>query len=206
MPAKFDFSGFERTGVALGLAEKEIPFALAQAMTRAAYTTKDALVRDTWPKFVQVKSKNFLRASLEVDPAMARDFREGGTMRAEIFDGLGHVDLKRLTLGGTKTATHGGAVAIPTKAVRRNANGAVLKGQKPRALPRTVRKGDLIFQASGRGKNSRLKLMYAVRPSAKIKPQVPFYSEFDRLYRAELYNAFPQAVRNVMKRNNLRMG
>lgn len=127
-------------------------------------------------------------------------------MRAEIFDQLGHVDLTRLTLGGTKRPVRGGALAIPSKNVRRNANGAVLKGQKPRALPRTVRKGDLIFQAQGRGKNSKLKLMYAVRTSGRIKPQVPFYSEFDRLYRAELYKAFPNAVRNVMKRNNLKMG
>lgn len=203
MSFKFDMSGFERAADKLGLIEREVPFALANAMTRAAYTTKDALVRDTWPAHVQVRSKGFLRASLEVEPARASDFRAGRGMRAEIFDALNHVDLKRLMLGGVKKPKKGAAIAIPTKNVRRTADGRVVDSQKPRALKRTVRKGNLIFQASGRGKNSKLKLMYAVRSSGRIKPQVPFLSDFNRLYRAELYKAFPQAVRNVIKKNRI---
>lgn len=203
MPVRFDMDGFERTAAEIGLMQNEVAFALANAMTRAAYRTKDALANDTWPKFVDVRSRGFLRASLDVEPALARDFRNGGTMKAEIFDGLGHVDLKRLTLGGVKKGRAGPNIAIPSKRVQRTSNGAVRGSQKPRALKRTVRKGDLIFQAEGRGKNSKLRLMYAVRSSATIKPTVPFYSEFDRLYRAEIYRSFPQAVRNVLKRNRI---
>lgn len=203
MPVRFDMSGFERAAAGIGLIQDEVPFALANAMTRAAFKTKDALARDTWPKHVTVRNNNFLRASLDVEPALARDFRSGGTMKAEIFDALGHVDLKRLTLGGVKTGKSGPNIAIPTKRVQRTGSGAIRSNQKPRALKRTVRKGNLIFQAEGKGKNSKLRLMYAVRSRARIQPEVPFYSDFDRLYRAELYKAFPQAVRNVMKRNRL---
>jgi hypothetical protein len=203
MPVQFDMSAFERAASGIGLVQKEVPFAVANAMTRAAYTTKDALARDTWPKHVQVRNSNFMRASLDVEPALARDFREGSSMRAEIFDALGHVDLKRLTLGGVKKGKSGPNLAIPSKRVQRTGSGAIRRNQKPRSLKRTVRKGNLIFQAQGKGKSSKLQLMYAVRSSATIKPTVPFYDDFSRLYRGEFYKAFPNAVRNVLKRNRL---
>ena len=198
----FDFSAFERQAARIGLIEKEVPFALANAMTRAAQKTKDAIARDTWPSHVKVQSPGFIRRALEVDPALARDFRAGKGMRAAIYAADKYGYLQRLAVGGIKRSA-GGSLAIPSKRVKRNSNGAVLRGQKPRNLKRTVRKGDLIFQAEGKGKNSKLRLMYAVRPQARINAQVPFYSDFQRLMRAEVYKAFLQAVQNVIKRNRL---
>ncbi|MBE7202012.1 MAG: hypothetical protein INR70_29985 [Parafilimonas terrae] len=205
---RLDTSAFERTARNLGLAEKEMPFALANALTHSAFKTKDALVNHTWPSAVKVKNSRFLRASLNVDPAMARDFRAGRSMSAAIFDNLGHVDLRRLEAGGTKAPTKGGLLAIPTTRVKRGAGGAVRAGQKPRALDpkKVVKKGNLLFMREGRGKNAKLRLMYKLRPNAKIKPTVPFHSDFDRLMRAQIYKSFPTSVRNVLKRNRLAGG
>lgn len=200
-----DTSHFETTARKIGLAEREIPFALANAMTYAAYRTKDALTNGTWPQAVKVKNTRFMRASLDVASAKARDFRAGRKMSAVIWDQLGHVNLKRLAVGGTKTPKSGGLLAIPTSRVKRGAGGAVRQGQKPRGLPdkKVVKKGNLLFLREGRGKNSKLRLMYKLRPNAKVKPMVPFHADFDRLMRAMIYKSFPTAVRNVIKRNRL---
>lgn len=200
-----DTSSFEATARKIGLAEREVPFALANAMTHAAYRTKDALANGTWPLAVKVKNTRFMKATLDVEGAKARDFRAGRSMSAAIYDELGHVDLRRLEVGGTKSPKGGGMLAIPTARVKRGAGGAVRQGQKPRGLPekKVVKKGNLLFLREGRGKNSKLRLMYKLRPNAKVKPMVPFHADFDRLMRAMIYKSFPTAVRNVIKRNRL---
>lgn len=200
-----DTRAFEDTARRLGLARKEVPFALANGLTHAAFKTKDALANGTWPSAVKVKNRSFMRASLNVEPALARDFREGRGMSAEIFDRLGHVNLRRLEVGGTKTPKGGGQLAIPSARVKRGAGGAVRQGQKPRNLPekKVVKKGNLLFVREGRGKNSKLRLMYKLRPNARIRPTVPFHADFDRLMRGQLYKSFPASVRNVIKRNRL---
>lgn len=202
---KLDTGAFERTARNLGLASREFPFAMANALSYSAFKTKDALVNHTWPSAVKVKNTRFMRASLNVDPALARDFRAGRAMSAAIFDNLGHVDLRRLEVGGTKAPTKGGLLAIPTSRVKRGAGGAIRVGQKPRGLDpkKVVKKGNLLFMREGRGKNAKLRLMYKLRPGAKIKPTVPFHADFDRLMRGQLYKAFPTSVRNVLKRNRL---
>ena len=196
---------FERRAASIGLVQKEVPFALANALTYAAYRTKDALAGTEWPKHVQVRNTRFLKAALDIEPAMARDFREGRGMKVEIFDALGHVDLKRLAMGGVKSPKRGGRLAIPTQRVQRGGSGAIRKNQTPRGLnpKNVVIKDNLLFVRVGRGKNKKLQLAYKLRPNAKVKPTVPFYSDFQRLLRGEVYKSFPVSVRNVLKRNRL---
>jgi hypothetical protein len=96
-------------------------------------------------------------------------------------------------VGGTKHAR--GSLAIPTKRVRRGAHG-VVPSQRPKALARAVKKGNLIFQAVGR--KGKLALMYVLRPFAQIKKDVPFYEDFAASMQREIMKRFPDAIAKAM--------
>ena len=113
-----------------------------------------------------------------------------------VFDILNRAHLKAHAKGGIKQAR--GRLAIPTREVARGSSG-VRASQRPGALKRKVVKGNLVFQAVGRGKASRLKLMYKLAPSAKIKADVPFFQDFDRFMAEEARLAFPQAMAKAMR-------
>ncbi|GJD52479.1 hypothetical protein OPKNFCMD_5245 [Methylobacterium crusticola] len=196
----FDFSDCARVARNLGLIERELPFAMSKALNEAAKKTREHLVGDVWPSHVKMKNKSFVNASLRVEPSKASDFRAGRAMAVAVYDRLMHVNMNRLEKGGIKTA-RGGKVAIPTARVGRGAGGAVRQNQKPRNLRRSVRKGDLIFQANGRGKNSRLTLMYKLQAATRIRPAVPWHAEFNKTMRDEMRVAFPRVVGELVKRN-----
>lgn len=71
--------------------------------------------------------------------------------------------------------------------------------QRPGAMKRKVVKGNLIFQAEGHGKATRLRLMFKLTSSAKIKPDVPFFRDFDRYMIDEARAAFPHAMAKAMR-------
>jgi hypothetical protein len=185
-----DLSDFERKAREIGGAIDQVPFALANAMTTGAFKVRDALITETWPKAVTVRNRSFLRAALRVEPAR-KDH-----LTVAIVDALGRGHLGLHARGGVKKAK--GRLAIPTARVAKGASG-VRKGQLPRNLKRAVVKGGLIFQAEGKGKNSHLRLMYRLRPMAKIKQDVPFVADFTRYFIAEAHRAFPATMAKAMK-------
>jgi hypothetical protein len=185
-----DFSEFERKTREIGAALDQIPFALANSLTSAAFKTRQHLIAETWPNSVEVRNKRFLSAALRVEKATKAD------ISAAIVDTLNRAALKKHAEGGVKTGR--GQLAIPTKRVIRTGSG-VRASQKPRALKRAVRKGNLIFQAEGKGTASRLRLMYRLKPAARIKPDVPFYRDFHRVMLAEVRRAFPVEMAKAMR-------
>src|SRR5215471_8761865 len=81
---RLDLSAFERKARELGGSIEEVPFALARAMTSAAFATRSVLVDDVWPKHVKVRSRGFLGRALRVKPALASEFRSTGKMDVAI--------------------------------------------------------------------------------------------------------------------------
>lgn len=53
-------------------------------------------------------------------------------------------------------------------------------------------KGGLIFQAVGRGKGSRLMLMYKLQASTRLKADVPLTTDFGRFMSEEMARSFPK--------------
>lgn len=186
----FDFSEFERKTREIGASIDQLPFALANSLTSAAFKTRQHLIAETWPNSVEVRNKRFLSAALRVEKATKAD------LSTAIVDTLNRAALKKHAEGGIKTGR--GQLAIPTKRVIRTGSG-VRASQKPRALKRAVRKGNLIFQAEGKGKTARLRLMYSLKPAARIKADVPFYRDFHRVMLAEVRHAFPAEMAKAMR-------
>jgi hypothetical protein len=187
---KLDLSSFERYAAGMRAAIDQVPFALSKAMNDAAFAARKHLIDDTWPKHVQQRNRNFLRAALRVEPAKKTD------LRVAIVDQLGRGHLQLHAKGGVKQAK--GRLAVPSKRVQRGPGG-VRQSQRPRNLKRAVVKGNLIFQQEGRGKSAKLRLMYALRQQAKIRKRVPFYEDFATVMRREILQRFPGAMAQAMR-------
>jgi hypothetical protein len=190
MDLRIDFSAFERKAALIGGAVDQVPFALSRALNDAVKQTRQHLVQDVWPTAVQVRNRGFIGAALRME------FSTKHKLEVSIYDRLGRAHLALHAKGGTKQAR--GRLAIPTKRVARGASG-VRRNQLPRNLKRAVVKGDMIFQATGRGKNSRLLLMYALRKAAQIRKDVPFVEQFKATMMREAAQAFPERMVAAMK-------
>jgi hypothetical protein len=85
----------------------------------------------------------------------------------------------------------------------------VPRNQLPRALPNSFKKGDVIFQrvqtSKRKGGKHSLKLMlYVLKPSVRVKADVPFTRDFERVMKEELKRVFPrrmeEAIRTAFRR------
>ena len=83
--------------------------------------------------------------------------------------------------GGTKTATRGGRLAVPTDNVRRNKRDIITRANRPSALrgKRTfvikTSKGDVLFQRKYKGKRSFITPLYNLEPRVQIRRQSTFF-------------------------------
>jgi hypothetical protein len=194
----FDFSSFERKAKEIGGAIDQIPFALANAMSSAAFKVREILIDDTWPRHVEVRNRNAIRQALRVEKAKKKNLRVaivGSGPSAQ------RLNLKAHAEAGAKRPLKGRRLAIaPTGTVHRGARG-VPKGERPTAIINTTPKRALRITDRGIfvGQGGRLHLRYAFTPTARIKADVPFHEDFNRALRAELRRTFPIAMAKAMK-------
>lgn len=189
---QFDIRDFKRAALDMGAALDQVPFALSGALNNAVESARSDLIGNTWPKHVTVRKANFLNAALTTGGERATKNR----LRVVLYDRLGRGSLKLHAEGGTKRPLRS-KLAIPTAAVSRGASG-VVSSQRPGNLSRKVVKKNLIFQASGRGKSSKLTLMYKLARVAQIKNDVPFYEDFNATMAARVRAEFPRVMARAM--------
>ena len=192
MSLTFDLREFEQAGRRLGCAADQFPFAIANAMTAAAFTTRYFLVDDVWPKHVEQRNKRFISSSLRIDKATKRN------LSVSIFDNLGRGHLALHATGGTKQAKK--RLAIPaTGAVKRTAKG-VRKSETPYAIraatpPRALR---VLPHGIFVGEGGRLHLVYSFKQSAHQKADVPFFENFQHVMRSEMRKGFAASLKAAM--------
>ena len=188
-----DLREFERAADRMGGAADQVAFALSGALNDAVKVARKTLVEQTWPNNVTVRNRNFIRNALLTEFSSKRSLRVAITNTGTAGN---RAHLKLHMTGGTKPAR--GRLAIPSKRVVRTAKG-VRQSQRPANLKRAVVKGNRIFQAEGKGKNSKLRLMFTLAPRARIKKEVPFDEEFIRVMSSEVRRTFPAAMARAMK-------
>jgi hypothetical protein len=193
MTLKLDFGDFERAARNFDALADQVPFALAQAMNDGLEEARRELVEVTWPSSISVRNPSFMKAALTTKGNRATKT----SLRVAIDDRLGRASLALHAEGGTKTP-RGQQLAIPTDALagKRRASG-VPKGLRPRVLPNSFRKGDVIYQRTG-PKGRKLKPMYTLAPAALIRADVPFESSFERSFILGLAKAFGPRIRAAM--------
>ena len=197
MSLRFDFRDFKRAARRIGAFEKQIPFALANAMTTAAFKVKDSLISETWAEHVEVRNRNALRQALRIEKARKTNLRVaivGSGPSAQRLNLVAHAE------GGTKKPQGRRLAIAPAGTVKRGARG-VPKGQRPAAIIAKTPKRALRITDRGIfvGEGGRLRLRYALKPSATIKADVPFKQDFARMMGAEVRRQFPIAMAKAMK-------
>lgn len=201
----FDFRDFERAAKRLDAVADQIPFALARAMNDALAVARTEIIEQTWPKHVSVRNKSFIGAALR------REYAKKGTLRVAIVESgpaAGRGSLSLHADGGTKRARTNNLAIPSAKLASRRTGKGVPKGMRPAVLPNSFKKGDVIYQRTGKytkaGKRSAakdtrgLKLMYTLKPSAPIKADVPFQADFDRVMTREVWRSFGPRIQAAM--------
>lgn len=211
MTASFKITAYADTDrlskALLVLAQDQIPFATAKALTRLAMMGRD-------------RARESLGTSFKIrSPRTAKGF---DFKRAEKKDWpnpvaeVGHKDefLIPHIDGGTKKSRSGENVAIPTRYVdqRRNSSGAVPRQLKPGTLLRERKRGgfragvfkipdDRIGRKFGAEESATGKVesltFWLLRPQVRIKPRWPFgrlmleahSQNYERVFQEELFKA-----------------
>ena len=193
---KLDAGEFQRAASRFDKGAKQASFAMARSLNDSAEAARQHIITTTWPSAVAVKNQRFISAALTTAGQRATK----SNLRVELYDRIGRVPLTRLEDGGTKRPGTG-MLAVPTRAVRRGSNGAVVRGQKPRALDpkKVVKKGNLLFTRVGRGKNEKLRLLYKLQSSANVRARVPFHRTFNEVVRREMRSNFDRRLLEALQ-------
>lgn len=188
---RFNMADFERKAREVGGALDQVPFAISLALNDAAERTRTRLITQTWPSHVRVRKAGFMNAALTTRGQRATK----RNLKVVIYDQLHRASLPLHAQGGVKLAK--GRLAIPTANVRIGSSG-VVASQRPGALSRKVVKGNLIFQRQGKGRAQKLRLMFKLAKSARIRKDVPFIDDFRSTMLAEIRQTFPKAMARAM--------
>jgi hypothetical protein len=170
--------------------KKQVPFAMARALTDTAFEVRDKIVNETYPRSFTVRNKRFPRAMFRVGPAKKTN------LVATVSDVLGRDYMVTQATGGTKTA-RGQNIAIPTREIKRLVSGRVSKAKQPRNLLnakgfKTKLRGgqQVIAENVGRGKNKQRRILYILEPSVFIRKRFPFYEDARGTARSAFRPAF----------------
>lgn len=190
----FKMEAFERVARRMGAVADQVPFALSQAMNDAVKGSLLELVQETWPTHVDARNKGFLKFAFG-----RAKFSTKRNLRVELNDdkAQGRGNLAKHAEGGTRTAKNGN-LAVPATVLKgKRRTKGIPKAFRPKNLPNSFRKGDVIYQRTGKG-GKNLKLMYVLRPSVTIKADVPFEQDFRRTMREGTLRAFGPRIRAAM--------
>ena len=189
---EFDFNELTQYAQRFGASVEQIPYALMLSLNRAAETTRELLIRQTWPSHVHQRNASFIAASLTT-----RDARATKTsLSVEIYDRLDRGNLQMQSKGGTKTPHGGSNIAVPLSSIPKGSRGVPAR-LRPKTLGnRAIRKGDALY---ARLPNGKLQLLYTLKHATKIPKRVPMYEDFALSMQRELTRNIPLAVAQAMK-------
>lgn len=185
-----DLSAFEAAAGRTAQARKQVPFAVAGALNDSAFAARSEFINTTWPSAVQVRNRGFMRAALKVETANKQKLEAAVTNQGPAGN-RGFIALH--AKGGVKRAKHKFAIPGPDMQGRRTSRGIPAR-LRPKDLPRSFRIGQGIFQRTGKGKRSGIRLMYVLSPSSTIRPTVPFARDFDRVVRQTMRVSYPKRL------------
>ena len=186
---------------------KQLPFAFAKTPNETMKAVNKYTVARTYPRAFDVRNRAFFRAAMFMGTAAKRATKTKLPVSAR--DRFDCSNLQLHGAGGTKRA-RSGRIAIPSRftKVTRGARG-VRKALRPRAVvdsPKGFidRDGprDAIHQRYGRG-GSKVRLLYVLQPSARIRKRFRFYEDTERITRAlspELFRKnFSHAIKTARR-------
>ncbi len=186
-----------------GIADSQLPFAIALALTKTAEDVRNEIVTGLPGKFTLRNTwwRARTRYGFNVGVAKKHDHR------AWVFTRAPWMGLQET--GGIKTP-RGKMIAIPTSNVRRTKTQMITRGQRPGALLRKgkrkgffaeTKSGQLaIFQRTGRHRYP-IRAMYQLRPTAKISERLRMVrtaqETVPKVWEKNFTDAFNEAIRTA---------
>jgi hypothetical protein len=184
---------FLKEAQAIGATADQLPFVMSLALNRAIKTTRDYLIKTTWPQSIKARNPTFIRAALNIE------WSDKYNLSVSIFDALKRASLKAHAEGGVKQPK-GQNIAIPNiRNVRLGPHG-VPTSQRPANLRVAfINDNRQILEVVGRGKARYLRPMYILRPKVNIKKDVPFHEDFADQMTENINQELPGAVIDAMR-------
>lgn len=182
------------------VARQELPFALALALTGAAFDIRKEAVERVGPDSFDMRDRRFLRAALRVEKATKAN------MTAKVYDALESSDLELHARGKVKYPFNGRRLAVPTKHLlpKRGARG-VPKAWRPAQAMRKKR----VFVNRWRGheyiwrrrtkKRYPIEPLYLLVPRARMPRRFPFYERARDMFRSQIDGQLDRALRRAIK-------
>ncbi|MBU1864267.1 MAG: hypothetical protein KKH94_11430 [Candidatus Omnitrophica bacterium] len=182
------------------MAEKQLPFAFAYALTLTANDAREEIVRQLPQKFTLRSGwwKPYSYMGFNVRPAKKR------WLVAEIYTRADFMQLQEE--GGVKHPS-GKMIAIPTSNVRTSLTQKITKARRPAVLlRRTTRPGFILPTKSGpvlfrRVTKHQVKALYVLTRQATIRPRLSMQETASQILQQRLYinfdRAFTEAIRTA---------
>lgn len=181
---------------------RQIPFAVTTALTKTAFSAREAEMKDI-PRRFRLKAKSLPRAALRVEKAKKADWPDRCESALGILPEFRFLaDHEKGTI--RKPLSGSGRLAIPTAAIKRTAKGKIRKNQTPRAIARrktsSVHNGMILRKTRGR---DRRQVTYMLRRRIKIKPRlfmhVTVAEAVRTTFEGHFVTAFERAVSTARK-------
>lgn len=180
-----------------GARRRQIPFAVALALTRVAKLAREDIVEGLPSRFV-VRGKK-LGQSIRHKPASKSDWPH---VRSSVYTLAEALVLQEE--GGTKRP-RGKSLAVPGEGVRPTPSDKITASKRPKAILKrrgsflaTLKTGanagaDAILQRVGRGRHP-LRVAYLLRPSGEVRPRLEFVRTVRRRVETSLALEYHRAM------------
>lgn len=194
--------------------ERQIPFAMAGALTDTAFDVRRRVVGSTYPEAFKVRNKALPGRMFKVMDetggvlrggarTVSRSLKAEGSVTLSVGDSLGREWSQDQAEGGTKTA-RGGSLAVPVRGDElRGVSGRVLKRNLPRNI--TDKKRFFLVKKGGRKraimerKGKDTTAVYLFMQSAQIPKRFRFYEDAEdtalRVFSGHFDHRLAQAIR-----------
>jgi hypothetical protein len=203
---KIQIVGNEETIRHLAKVADQAPYAMALALNNLANAGQDA-VRQHIGRTFTLRRADFVLKTIYRKPG--EDFADRGSRskgRPTILESAVRVRDDRDFLakhedGGVRTPERGSAIAVPAM-VGRNRADIIPRSRRPSALrsnPKVRRVGDRLVETVGRGRRATQRLLYMLKASVRIKPQLEMEQTIGRVVDARWESEILAAIERVAR-------
>ena len=190
---KIDFTEFDAYAQRLAKGPQNALYAASRTLNDSVELGRQHIIEFLWPRSVNVRSSNFMNASLTTFKSTKHDLVAG------VYDRLGHANLSLHDKGGTKFPARG-RFAIPLKGTIKRGSHGVVPSQRPAALIAATPKRALRITQRGIfvGKGGSLHLKYSFKSSAYQPADVDFSGDFAKTVSVSFGQLFPSRLMNAI--------
>lgn len=199
MSIKMDITAADK--MLQNVAQKQLPFAFAYALTLTANDAREEIVRQLPQRFTLRTGwwKPYSYLGFNVRPAKKK------WLVAEIYTRADFMQLQEE--GGVKQPQKGKTIAVPTSNIRQSPSQKIIRWKRPRGLLHrrtnpgfiiTTRSGPVLFR---RVMKKEISAMYILKRQAKIQPRLGMHETAFLILQRKLFvnfdTAFAEAIRTA---------